>query len=181
MPRLPTETKIMKKLTDPQLSKLRARCLRAASRNYDIGEIRQYLKDLAEETEMMDPPQGARRGSVAHLQGLIQEALDQRSGKKPKPVKPVKLEDIEIDDLIAGDLDVLEPVKVVEEVKEEKPVEEKVTGLEARRASKANKKPYEGWSQDKLYREARVRNISGRSTMSKEELIQALRDSADPV
>ena len=77
----------MKKLTDTELSKLRARCLRATERNYSIGEIRQYLKVLADETEVVDPPEGAPKGSAAHLQGLVQEAMDQRSGKKAKPRK----------------------------------------------------------------------------------------------
>lgn len=38
-------------------------------------------------------------------------------------------------------------------------------------------RPYEKWKKDKLYQRARQLDIDGRSAMSKDELIEALRDS----
>ncbi|MBT8419019.1 MAG: Rho termination factor [Silicimonas sp.] len=38
--------------------------------------------------------------------------------------------------------------------------------------------PYEDWTKDELYDRAQELNIDGRSDMSKEELISALRDQA---
>jgi len=44
-----------------------------------------------------------------------------------------------------------------------------------RRGGKAEK-PYEKWTKDELYDKAKEVGIDGRSTMSKKELISALRD-----
>ena len=37
--------------------------------------------------------------------------------------------------------------------------------------------PYEEWTKDELYERAREEDISGRSNMNKDELIEALRDA----
>ena len=40
-----------------------------------------------------------------------------------------------------------------------------------------SRRPYEEWTRDELYERAREADISGRSTMNKEELIEALREA----
>lgn len=142
------------KLTDAQLLKLRGRCIQAATRGYAIGQISKYLKDLASETGVVDPPAGVKAGSAEHLQALVEETLGQRSGK----IKKVKKEKTE---------KVVTPPKPVAPPKPAPAPEP-----EPEPAPKVP--PYEEWSYEELYAEAKVRNISGRSKMDKDELVAAM-------
>lgn len=145
----------MTKLTDAQLSDLRGRCIKAAARGYVIGQVDQYLNDLAEETGVTETPANVKKGSAEHLRYMVEEAQLVRSGKKTKKVKPA-------------------PVKPAPAPVKPPPAVEKT-------AKKKTKKPYEDWSFEELYKESQVRDISGRSTMSKDELVAAMykADAAD--
>lgn len=144
----------MKKLTDAQLQGLRSRCIQAVARGYAIGQVDQYLGDLSKETGIADVPPGVKKGSAEHLQTIVQEAIDQRSGKKAKPApKPApKVE--------------AKPAPKVEKAKAKEPA--------PKPAPEPEVKPYEEWSYEELYKETQVRDISGRSNKTKDELVEML-------
>lgn len=146
-------------LSDSQLSAFRSRCLRASMKGYDIARASVYLKALAEETGSADAPEGVKEGSAAHLLAMAEAAMEARAsgGKKPKgkaapkPPAPKKAEP--------------EPEPETDPAPD---AEEEVP-------------PYEEWSYDELYAEAKERDIDGRSKMGKDELVAALEadDEAD--
>jgi hypothetical protein len=75
----------MSKFTDAQLVALHRRCVTAVARGYTIAQAGQFINQLADETGVKDVPAGVQKGSAAHLLALVNEAKDQRAGKKAKP------------------------------------------------------------------------------------------------
>jgi hypothetical protein len=131
------------KLTDAQLTGLRLRCIRAASKGYIIAQVDRYLDTLAEEIGFRETPFGVRKGSAEHLQALVEEALKRRAGGEPTLVE------VEVK---------VEPSFETKVIKEPEP----------------KAKPYEEWYYEDLRKEAQNRNITGRSNMSKGEIVHAL-------
>ena len=149
------------KLTDAQLFALRSRCIEAAARGYAIGEANKYLSVLAEETNMRSVPFGVKTGSAEHLRMLVQKAIDQRLKKEVKA--EVKAEP--------------KPKPKPKAIKSQ-PKPEKVAVAEAAEVKVTKAPPeavnYDDWSQEALYKEAQARDLSGRSKMNRDELIDAL-------
>lgn len=143
-------------LSDSQLSAFRSRCLRASMKGYDIARSSLYLKALAEETGSADAPEGVKKGSAAHLLAMAEAAMETRaSGKKPKAKAAPK----------AAAPKKAEPEPETDPAPD---ADEEVP-------------PYEEWSYDELYAEAKERDIDGRSKMDKDALVAALEadDEAD--
>lgn len=142
------------KLTKAQLVELRSRCLKAAARGYHIGQVDKYLQTLSNETGITDVPKGVRKGSAEHLLYMTEAALEVRSGKRSK-IDPV-------------------PEPVPEVVKGKKPKVKFESKPEPEPEPQPDVPPYEEWSYEDLYAEAKVRDIYGRSKMDKDELVQAM-------
>lgn len=141
-------------MNDAELSAFRDRCHRAAVRGYAVAHANLYMAALMDEAGDVEPPLGTAEGSAAHLAALAQATLKVRAGgkkakKKKKATPPPP-----------------QPSKPKAASKPKEPEPEEPEDDEAL--------PYEDWDFKELYAMAQECNISGRSNMDKEELVEAL-------
>lgn len=137
------------KLNNAELGAFRDRCHRAAIRGYGVAHADLYMAAMVDEAGDVEPPPGVAAGSAGHLAATAQATLDVRSGTKPKgkakaATKPKAAP--------PPPPEPEEPVVVEDE----------------------DELPYEDWDRAELYARAQDVDLSGRSNMSKDELIEAL-------
>lgn len=139
-------------LNDAELKAFRTRCMKAANYGYTVARSALYQAALEEEAGSVDSPDH-KKGSARHLVALADAVLKVRAGGKKAP-KKAKAKP-------AAPPPAPEPPAAAEEP-EVVEVEEEVV------------KPYKEWLKAELYAEAEAREIEGRSSMTKAELVEAL-------
>jgi hypothetical protein len=142
-------------MKDAALAALRDRCHRAALRGYTIAHADLYLAAMVKEAGDVDPPLGTAVASAAHLAAAAQAVLEVRAGTKKKGKTKKK----------AAPEPTPKPLAAAPKAAAEEDVE-----VEAEDEALG----YEDWSYKELMATAQECEISGRSSMSKEELAEAL-------
>jgi len=143
-----------------ELTALRARCLRGAQRGHLIARAEHYAAALGGG----DAPRGVAKHSAGHLLALCDAALAGKPLPKAKAAKKAA----------APPPPASEPEMVEEEPEVEMDSEDSADEDE-------EVPPYAEWTKKELYAEADDRDIDGRSSMNKSELVAALEaDDASP-
>lgn len=157
-------------LSDADLVAFRSRMLMASQRGYTVARSDEYMELLAEEA-MADPPEGSEEGSAAHLYELANAALEARTGGGEKKAHHKKSEKAKDEKKVAPPPP---PSAPAHKAKDEKKAEEHHAKKKSEPKVPAS---YDGWTKEELYAEAQNREIPNRSTMTKEELVEALEEN----
>jgi colicin import membrane protein len=80
----------MKQLSDVELQEFKDRALQAATYGYEIALADDYMAALASESGQEVVPEGATKGSAAHLLSLAEEVLALRASGGKDPSKAQK-------------------------------------------------------------------------------------------
>lgn len=137
-------------LSEQELKALHARCFRAVQKGYGIAHASRYVAALTGGSLPKGPVSAA--DVLAAVENAMAKGIPTQKSAAAKPKAAPKPEP---KPAIPPPPPEPEPEPEVTEAGDEVP-------------------PYEEWSQEDLYAEAKAREIPNRSKMSKEELVEAL-------